>query len=662
MTKRQVVIVDDDKHAREAVKLYAVSKNWICLESDGSSLPNKDPALPTIVLLDYNLGEQQAENWLTAFLLKHRECKPNVYLLTGSETEDPRQFAERHRLKHLLKPYDLRLLDTLFPETESKSSNSETDTGRLDDQAAVRSKRSRFRGGTGRLNDQAAVFAVIQQLPVAIRLLDIQTQNLLFQNRRAEDFGFEENARRTVQNLLIRLREDNSEFVESLEWQADRKSWNRWLAYRTQQGYWIREERSSQRPATDLFKSRVFSSSTSEQQLGLLADMLLRGWNITRLRFYRIAHLYCNPGEDTEDRNRFVLQPIWQSGGGFATDEENWKNTEFLLPEFHARHLFSDPDNPIGVAPASDDDPTTKRGCEAIEWGNAGNCGNFAIWDKSQDKDRPIGLLVFDRRTNHLHNPPPVVPTQQPTGKIETNELASLRDFFAEINPMLRQIIKDIRASRQSQWDTILHAITEEMQRQGNATELFTFALEKIRDDWSTQSGALTDAYIITVHNKRRYLEPLAGVGPLFELHGSDIFEFSKFFDPQRDQPFVVQAFDPTTHSDFLCETLSKQKLDPARIEKPGSWLAIPLRRDNRTLVFLAFGAPKPHYFTEHRVQRLSHTALTLLPILNWAGRKGNAIGCGGRWRTSFKSRLIICSVSRSFCRKKLTGSGWPRF
>ena len=132
MTDMQLVIVDDSKDLIESIEIYAIAMGWKVAASDGTTVPDIETHLPTLVLLDYRLGNVKPGDWLLRFKGTYPDLNGRIYLLSGqAPSDDLRQFELEHPIDGILtKPLVLDRLTTLLGDEGASSTTKTHNDGR----------------------------------------------------------------------------------------------------------------------------------------------------------------------------------------------------------------------------------------------------------------------------------------------------------------------------------------------------------------------------------------------------------------------------------------------------------------------------------------------------------------------------------------------------
>lgn len=578
MTDMQLVIVDDSKDLIESIEIYATAMGWKVAASDGTTVPDIEPHLPTLVLLDYRLGNAKPEDWLLRFKATYPDLNGRIYLLSGqAPSDDLRQFELEHPIDGILtKPLVLDRLTTL-----------------LGDRAPLpRPKRTTM--------GDPLLIEVANRLPAAVRVLDAATLEPLYENPSAANYPLDDAARKTVQMMAHRLEQARAPRHTHMECDNDR--WSLYTIVLASDWYLLTKEMMPTKP------DQFFTASKFAARLGRLAEHLELSYGITRLRFYRLARLYSD--------ERVLLQPDWQRGGGFHPDETAWKHNEVLDTDVQG-DLLADRWLISQVSPGTIG-PEWKIG-----WGDATHRATVPV----RKDGHPIGLLALDRRRDHLPPDQEHIARDDPTPRgVDDDDMKRMSGWLELCQSMLLDHADEHLKDRLSQWHEELSNIIQEGIEETEARPALTHVLKRIQESWEQGGEHIRDLYLLRVHDDG-LLEAWAGTGPIWDVRKSQLFEAEEPYTHALKRTAVVHEFrawyqcrspDYRTRAEKVFGTPAAPDSPPGALKDLGSCLGVPLKQGERTFAMLAICVKRAHYFTEARVKVLEETAVRLLPMFLW--------------------------------------------
>lgn len=259
MADMQLVIVDDRKDLIESIDLYGNAMGWRVTSSDGTTVPDIQQDLRTLVLLDYRLGNAKPQDWLRRFKTTYPDFNGKIYLLSGQPLSDElRAFEHEHNIDGILtKPLVLNRLPALLGDRAALTSPQRTQTG------------------------DTLLIEAANHLPAALRVLDALTLESLYENPSANRYPLDDAARKTVQMMAHRLEQAGESRGTHVE--CDGEVWSAYSIARAGNWYLLTQEVMPGKP--ELF----FTASNWSTRMARLAEMLELGYGITRLRFYRLS-------------------------------------------------------------------------------------------------------------------------------------------------------------------------------------------------------------------------------------------------------------------------------------------------------------------------------------------------------------------------------------
>lgn len=450
----------------------------------------------------------------------------------------------------------------------------------------------------------------------AIRLFDKKTLVPFYGNRRAlENKDLDERADRSVLESLARqLRRTDAHRADTLVWDAERHAWRRRRLFDCEYCYWLVDELEPVDGGADLSHWKLMAPGHHnwEARMGELGLLLQQDLGISRLRLYRVVQLY----EPDATIRTYVMQPLWQRGGGFDPDVQAWLTHEYLLTDsIDASRAFGD-EHPPWLIAAVDDRSPRKKGPVGVRFGRAKSRVDVPI----EHLRRPSAMLAMDRRHDHLEG-------EYEGGKsiwgdeITEPDMERIGGLLDLIKPMLVNALNDRDMQRADAWNEKVTGIIARAVANPKAAEAFKAALDDVRDKWVAGPAKIRDAYLVKVWASGM-LEPWAGSGPIWECRRGNVFSPTRPFSEALKQTHVIHDFQGWLPRLSETEALAMRaafKANPHALDDVGSWLGIPLLRGLHVFGLLVFTVSQTHYFTVPRVNALESTATRLMPMLLWA-------------------------------------------
>lgn len=597
----QLLLVDDNTEFRRSIEGYVGVLEWRYLESAGVEVPLLDTSLTTLVLLDFQLGRDgQAGDWLLNFRTQYPNLDMRIFLLTGNEGLDARLFFENNGLDGMLtKPFNLERLSELLPTGDASKSRESVEIAALLAETP---------------SPEQWLTRAAQTLSPAIRLLQPPSLDVKYQNDAAKKFPLTVERRRGIEIMagFLAKHPDQTRVVR-MEWDSGTSGFLRRRMYRAEDVYWLAEDWLKAEDS-DPGLIQLLSAKDWCETLDKLAGIMATQWGFTRVRYYRAIPLY--KSDDVK------LQPLWHHGGGFKNgDELAWYADFFRIQENDSSEAAFKDKAPWRIGEVGDDKEESSKGCKTIEWGNATRRAVVPIWKE----DKPVALLSFDRRTDHLAPEEHPLAEENPWGTgISVSDMESMRGFLDTVKPLLIKISHDKQEQRMKEWHERLG-----MGLQATAIPDAKEAVMQVFDDFlkmenQRQGGMkLHSTMLLRCHD-----DGLLEIWAVAEIDGQNIprnrlFETESLFGLAMKGVVVIHDMAAWWQENayLLDECLP---LLGATKECPpgyGSWLGLPLRQGNLVFGLLTAMTEERYEFTEPRVLALQESAERLQFMLLW----GNA-------------------------------------
>lgn len=481
------------------------------------------------------------------------------------------------------------------------------------------------RGIAIRINETAQVSTGIdglnraaEKIKCEIRLFDKRTHNCLYRNelaRVSERASEELELRDTVSALASRMRVNGKNRAETLLWDINRGKWRRRRLFDCDYCWWLVDDWDpvdASADGADLSYWRLFSDADWKVRLQELSLLLERELGITRLRLYRVAKL----SQGTEGQSEFLMQPVWQRGGGFDPDAETWIRHEYPVSESIAASKVFDSSGErlewfIGPGVNS---RSTSAGARGIIFGNAGSRADVPVWSNNE----PCALLALDRRNDHLCG------GSERQGihgtEVSDRDMRRIAGLIGAVRPMVADAVRERDHERRNEWGKKLSAMITRAAGMDNGRLALEHALSQVRSEWLAGGVPVRDIYVMYARSDDR-LEPWAGVGPVYECRRGRTYKQRKPFSLVVDGPAVLHDFQLWLGRVAESERKEIESAFRGRedvLGSIGSWLGIPIRQGKARIGILVMCVERKFYFTETRVEGIEDSANRFMPLLLW--------------------------------------------
>lgn len=606
---QQLVVVDDAEPVRTAFMNYAALLGWRVFASSGAEQPaGLDDQAPILVLLDLSLGQNSPERWLTGFRKNHPQAM--VYLLTGLDENAPEIAAFRARSDIagvLRKPLQLSRLPGL-----AKIGELQPEAGTATPTASTPPACTTC---SASLLEQAVAF-----IHPIIRLLDPKTLACVYHSREAPW----DPSDRMMQRMARHLAEHSDEVrVDRTDWDVAKQKFQRRRLYRAGPWYWLAEDWREQ--AEDSEFMRLALPQDWDAQLNALFMIFRQHWDITRLRFYRLAPL----AGGTPRQPDYLIRPLWQHGGGFqdandvpTDNEEIWKRNEYRLRESpHTQRVFADATQPWAVSEVPVPCSTSAMACHSVAWGNATHTACIPLRDA---RGNPVAMLALDRRSDHLAAE--YAQDQIPRTDLSEANMRAMQGYLNALRPFLLDILAKRLEHLRTEWNQKLNQMQGEAMAEAEAQPALCRLFQAVLAQWSP-SGSLGDMLLLQPRMQGLWAI-WAGAGPRWEnLSRGRLYDTADFLEPLRGLPDPFHVWHDLHETWKLLDADERKELAPllGRDGTPpqGSLLALPLSGNGQMEgVMLAFASTK-HFFTVPRADSLVQLAHSALGLLRWGAAEG---------------------------------------
>lgn len=598
----QLLLVDDNPEFRHSIKGYVSVLEWQYLESAGEDVPKLDVSLPTLVLLDFQLGRDgQAGDWLLAFRVQYPNLDVRIFLLTGDEGTEARHFSESHKLDGMLtKPFNLERLPELLPTGDSSRSRNNVEIALPEEN----------------LSSEQWLTQAARTISPAIRLLQPPSLVIKYQNDAAKEFPLTPTRRRGIEIMAGFLsKHPDQARVERVEWDKGTGGYLRRRMYRAKDIYWLQEEWLNIEDGYPKL-TKLLSAKNWIEALEKLAGIMATQWGFTRVRYYRAISLYKN--------STIKLMPLWQHGGGFKNaDEEAWLGKSFyMLENDHTQAAFKDRNKLWCIGEVGDVNEDGGNAFKTIEWGNATHRVEVPVWDG----DKAVALLAFDRRTDHLVSTQNSLAEDNPWGTdITETDMESMQGFLDTVKPWLIKISHDKQEQRMKEWRERLGKGLQQATAIPDAKD----AVMHVFDDFlKMENLRLGGMKLNSTMLLRRHDDGLLEIWASAEKEEQGIsrnrqFEAESLFAQAVKGVVVIHDMaawwqENASQLDECLLLLGATKESPPRY---GSWLGLPLRQGDSVFGLLTAITEEKYEFTEPRVLALQELADRVQFMLLW----GNA-------------------------------------
>jgi len=460
------------------------------------------------------------------------------------------------------------------------------------------------------------------EIKCAIRLFDKKSLRTLYENRLAmEDNPRDARSDQSSLDGLVQLMKETGMYrAETLVWDATRHIWRRRRLFDCEYCYWLVDELEPVKGGADLSHWKLIEAGHHnwEERMNELSALLKRDLGITRVRLYRVIALY----EPDNEQQTYLMQPLWQRGGGFDPDARAWLNHEYLMDESpDASRAFGE-SRPRWIISPVDDRKPSALGAKAIRFGSAKSRADIPV----EHVGSPCALLALDRRRDHLESSYDLASARRIWGDgIEERDMDGMEGLLELIKPMLVNALLDRDRERFAKWNEKLTSIIEMSVAEGDARLAFKLALSQIREQWDAGHVDVRDVYLMLVREDGR-LEPWAGSGPIWECRKGKVFDKTRPFSEAVTKTFAIHNF-PAWLAQLTESEKAKIKVafkdHPQVLDNVGSWLGIPLKQGISVFGIMVICVTRRHYFTPPRVKGFENTAARLMPVLLWGLAQG---------------------------------------
>jgi CheY-like chemotaxis protein len=639
-TKMRVLLIDDDDTFAEHFLFYAELSGWRAARLDGQSLEQLADILkdskPNIILLDLSFtGGLTYLDWLRA--LEGLGCINQVLITTGDTnfTQEKYQIIGCNVLGVILKPIELSVLSNYIVRSNSNSNLNLNFAPSVQDIANF-----------------------VGQLPAAISihhiLPDLCYTSPVWRNSAYEQTPIEGVAEQRCLRLMVHDLQENPEKLYS-----HREDWDvvqhKWLYSRLNRlnnaHYWFaREHRES---APNFFHSAVSLKDFLDE-----VAVLLRRWGITRMRYYNAYELY-----DDEIRGCLVV-PFYQKGEGFekGASEKDWLASVFFTQDGDAESVFSLGESEWYKRSYKQDTNVSGQVCREVGWGRIGTTKvEIPIFT---DIDKPVGLLAFDRRYDHIgcgnigvkadYSWLKVYDVAGTSGlnEITGEELDLMRGFIEQVAEELTVRRQAIRANQfRFLAETISEGIKDVLKESARTPkevikDFLSFLIcrwdaidnepsnieEVERGEAGVANCSILNWYFLRQESSGE-LRGLGGYGSIAEHREEHLFHnvepFANAFnsakandnDGEVKGKYIIQDFSAwlTIHGKSLYDRgwIKENPNLKEDIEKIGAWIGIPIQVIDQHYLMVVHAKEK-NYFTTRRTKLLKAVALRLSPFLLW--------------------------------------------
>ena len=643
----QILLVDDDKDTRTAYEEFFSFDPVIRFQGLGSNedaMPrdlDADQAL--LLMIDYHLDSGRcADQWLAAF----KRCYglesddwPQVwqgYLLAEDKLEitDHIQavkgcFGLQDILKKPVLLADVEdLIDTLHGAGNAVAAVGEVQEW-LDQDAQI------LIDAADNLNVAIHIFREAD-----LHVGRMYSLNPVYSNSVGKKSGNQWSVqdRNALKRLLSQMRLSGTQRKSSLEFQGEH--WWRRRLFKTDNGYlWLSIEQVSE--PNQLLMNRLFGGESrlrelDKDRLGELIDNLKIHHGIRRLRLYGAFSL-AGPDQNTPKGTNYLYLPYWQKGGGFTggDTEERWLQ-QVAGPEF-----FRPPDT---EARERGYWLTSRRdGRVGVEDGNADNKVIFTI----KDKGKVVGVLVLDRRDDHLD-----WRVGSWERQITADELGAMMAWLKDINDVLARFLGYERASRDHDYEQHRSKAQTDALRKGDPEQAvmqllgdLTKAAYREGYDEQFQVGLLED------QGKGRWR---AWSGYEGDSERSAAFDIGEGDYGIEQLAGMVPRASPTDIQWLCQQQLAHDAERGAGLPQSGALLSLRMPLGSAQSALMLIHQPAPHQVTQAFVERWCMNLRRLQPLLCWARADRGA----RRWIASALSHELREPIQRVISDYALEAAG----
>jgi hypothetical protein len=618
LSKKTLLVIDDATAFCERITAVGQDKGWMVfatgeLEAIRDWLANRRP---DVVLLDWQLKHPR-NKYLE--LLVAQGLASRTLLLSNALDEARERFIEIHGLAGArIKPLDMEHFED----------------------AVALPKKDTEAGAPALFSLDEAV----NQLPPAVDILDAQLTPL-WSNQAAKLEPLNAEQWLIVRWLKAELVDGEQHAARRLDWDGSKKVFLESRLFRLDDGrYWLaRDWRTRDDRPHDHELLNLEGKPKREDWSKAVAKLLAQRYAISRFRVYKVAPLPHTEGLETEHSP--LIMPLSQSGGGFLTDENTWRNTGFKAEDNpNTREAFASGYVPKPLL-ARD---ARRPGCENIGYGEG---GTHRVQFPVRHEGRIAALFSFDRRLDHAESltgfDREVVDIARrmasDASQLTQSQWSLMQGLAEDLGRRLHKWLHDGEEERHRKWhDKISAALKDTFADAERSPEMTYDGLSLVckrlcaawqRNDisghvmgtspWRSGSSEPTIlSWHIVLKSDEKHWQAVAGWGAIYDA--------CRQFGGHALGPPHSHAFGAAWEAVVIQDYQAWRRrttdccgcVNDGQCRVTGSWLAVPMKVAGDVRAMMVVHSPHAFYFTTFRTKLLENAAKRLLPLLAAALRE----------------------------------------
>lgn len=656
----QILLVDDDADTRAAYEAFFSFDSGIRFQGLNGGADTASPDLSVdqalLLLIDYRLGSERfADQWLAAFRHHYglESSWPPMwqgYLLAEDDAQiidRVQEVKRRFGLQGILKkPVPWVHVTDLIKALHGSGNGAvplSVPQHVLDQDTRILIDATKGLG---------VVVRIFREADLHVWKMD--SLNPAYSNSAAmrADNQWSDQDRNALQRLLSRMRSSGVRRKSSLEFQGGH--WWRRRLFKTGNGYlWLSTERlpePDRSSANRLFgdEDRLWELDDEDHLRQLtenLTENLETHHGITRFRLYEAFPL-AGLDQHTPQGTDYLYLPYWQHGGGFTGrdgTEARWLR-QFADPEH-----FRPPD-----------DEASKRHCwlTSRRDGQAGvdhgNAPNKVIWTIINDQDELVGVLVLDRRDDHLG-----WRDESWERQITPDELGAMMALLRDINGVLVRFLEHKRATRDYNYEQQRSMAQTNALRKGDPEQGVTQLLGDLTKAVYREGYAEQFQVMLLEDQGRGYWRAWNGhwcsddgEWPMTSDTGNG--NVSREYSIDQLAGMVPTA--SSTNTQWLChQQLTHDARRGDGLPQSGALLSLRVPLGDAQSALVLIHQPVPNQFTQAFVERWCVNLLRLQPLLCW---NREADRSARRWIISAFNHELREPIQRALSEYDLAAAG----
>ncbi len=640
----RILLIDDDDVFAAQFALYAELSDWAQARVDGQStvlLPEKLYPAPDLVIMDYHLnGCVTAQDWLDE--LDRAGYCGKILLLTGAE--QTLEIQHTH-LEKAFKPFELSKLPRYFPSRDTPQTQAQLATVTRETSSVPPKIPQHI---LNLLSSELPLALSVHHISVGGRYAEPEWHNKYYSNN-----PLDQTSKRHLMSLVYTLQNNQEKTARRTDWDNKKRQWLHLRLYALPYNrYWFSREWGGENGESPNF------FHTAKGLSAFLAELAvsLRNWGITRLRFYHAHDFFDDAAYKGNPERDYLLAPYFQRGDGFIgnTTEEEWKKHWIRLDNYNpfnlpACHWYS------AELKTNNNRPEKQDACKELGWGAMGV--TRVEVPISTTRERPLGLLTFDRRYDHIDGAQDATKyawlkpyidragDDTPFSKISHDEIVTMTGFMGHVIGELRERCEQLRRDQlRKLHEEISNGIQKATQKTASPSGSIKQILTHLMAQWANIDGYEGENAVKTKYQRKAkgilawYFVKREEVGGLRGLGGygniADKIEGvllpdvpltdTVFNSPStKDRGYTVQTFQDwlKEHPNaWLPNTLAIHN-ESQNIEADNqaiqSWFALPVDTSDQHYLMIIHAGRK-NYFTTRRTKLFKSVALRMRPFLLW--------------------------------------------